>query len=114
MVHQLRSRTRPPSQARMTPFANLGRDLEIEARRIVAWLWGLLRMGLESMLRFGLRSDITATTLEWDPGHFPNAHSPRPEPHDSADRKPASSIPARTYAARRMPKKFLAARHGDE
>jgi hypothetical protein len=104
MAHS-RSKPRRPSQPRMSFFAQQGRDLEIEARMIVAWLWGLLKMGLESMLRFGLRSDITATTVV-RPRGLPGITPLRPNSREGADRKGVSPG--------RMPKRFLAARHGDE
>ena len=100
------------SRPRRSVFANLGRNLEIESRMIVAWLWAPLKKRLESMLRFGLRSNVTATI---SPEHFPGILSPRPDPGDRADEKPASSstsVPI--YDAKRMPKRFLAARHGDK
>ncbi|HEX6374686.1 MAG TPA: hypothetical protein VFZ91_03090 [Allosphingosinicella sp.] len=115
MAHPLHSKSRRPSRPVMSVFANLGRDLEIEARMIVAGLRAPLKRGLESMLRFGFRSDIMTTILDRPPGQSPGILSFRPDPAAGDERKPASSseyVPA--YPARRMPKRFLAARHGDE
>jgi hypothetical protein len=115
MAHILRAKPRRLSQPRMSLFANLGRDLETEARMIVAWLWAPLKMGLESMLRFGLRSSVTTMIVDRSAGHSPGLISLRPNSHDGADRKPASaSTPVPICAPRPMPKRFHAARHGDE
>lgn len=90
---------------RRSPLSILGdwgRDLEVEARMILASFWAPVKSGLESMLRFGLRSDITTTIMDRSPGQ-------------TTDLKPASSsTPVPIYAARRGPKRFLAARHGGE
>ncbi len=115
MAHPLRNKSRRPFRPLMSVFANLGRDLEIEARMIVAGPWAPLKSGLETMLRFGLRSDVTTTILDRPPGQVPGILSLRPHPGDSAERKPVSTskyVPI--YPATRMPKRFLAARRGDE
>lgn len=105
MAH-LRSKPRRNSQPRVPLFAKLGRALETETRMAVAWLWAPLKLGLESMLRFDLRSNINATILDRPPGDIPSII---PFPLDSGDRtnrKRASS--------RRVPERFLVARPGGE
>lgn len=115
MDHLPPTRTNPPSQPRMPFFGRLGGDLATEARMIGAWLWAPLKMGLEAMLRFGLRSNDTITIMERYPGPFLDIHSPRLDTRDSAGPKPAaSSLPGPNDAPGRMPKRFLAARHADE
>ena len=106
MAHPSPSKSRTLRQSHMSLLAKLGRDLEIEARMIMASLWAPLKRGLEAMLRFGLRSDISATITDRYPGSLLGVSELRPEPSDEDDRKPAQP--------RRMPKRFLAARHGDE
>ena len=115
MAHSKPSKSHRAPRSRPSIFADLGAKLEFEARLILAWLWAPLKRRLESMLRFGLRSNITTTILDRSPGQtnddmFPGRGSP-----DGAGLKPASSLaPVPIYAARRGPKRFLAARHGGE
>jgi hypothetical protein len=113
MAHSPPTRTDPPSQPRTSLFANLGGDLKTEVRMVGAWLWTPLKMGLEAMLRFGLRSNETITIMERYPGPFAGILSPL-DSRDSAGPKPAASPrPGPSYAGR-APKRFLAARHADE
>ena len=104
MAHPLRSKSRPLPRSRMSFIAKLGRDLEAEARMIMASLWAPLKTGLEAILRFGLRSDISATIMDSSRGSLLGVTPLRPS--DGDDRKPAQPRPG--------PKRFLAARHGDE
>ncbi len=114
MAHPLNSKSRRPSRPLMSLVANLGRDLAIEARMILAGLWAPLRSGLESMLRFGLRSDIATTLLDRPPGQVPGI-LPLQSNGDGGERKPVtSSRYDPIYPARRGPKRFRAARHGDK
>ena len=106
MAHPSLSKSRRLRQSHMSLLAKLGRDLEIEARMIMASLWAPLKRGLEAMLRFGLRSDISVTITDSQSWSLLGVSEPRPDPRDEDDWKPAQP--------RRMPKRFLAARHGDE
>jgi hypothetical protein len=111
----------PPSKSHRAPrrrlsiFADLRRDLEFEARMILAWFWAPLKSGLESMLRFGLRSNITTTIMDRSPGQTTgDIFAPR-RLHEGSDRElVSSSTPVPIHPAKRGPKRFLAARHGDE
>ena len=98
------SKSRPLPPSRKSLITKVGRDLETEARMIMASLWAPLKTGLEAMLRFGLRSDISATIMDSSRGSLLGV-TPLPT-SDEDDRKPAQ--------LRRTPKRFLAARHGDE
>ena len=113
MTRLSRSKSRPPLRPRMSLFANLACDLKMKARLIIAWFWAPLKTGLESMLRFGLRSDDLVTIMERHPGDSPDARSLQPRPRDNNGRERASAVPAQIYAER-LRKRFLAARHGDE
>jgi hypothetical protein len=65
------------------------------------------------MLRFGLRSNITTTIMDRSPGQTSGGTFLGRRSQDGL--KPASSFaPAPIYAARRGPKRFLAARRGGE
>ena len=102
MAHSTPKKSHRSSRSDLSLLGDLGSDLEFEVRMILTSLWAPLKSGLESMLRFGLRSDITTTIMGRSPGQ-------------TTDLKPASSsAPVPIYAARRGPKRFLAARHGGE
>lgn len=115
MAHLTPSMSHRAPRSRLSIFADLGHSLEFEARLVLAWLWAPLKSGLESMLRFGLRSKISTTIIDQSRGQtngdiFLGRRSP-----DGAGVKSASSFaPVPVYAARRGPKRFLAARHGGE
>jgi hypothetical protein len=115
MAHSTPKKSHRSSRCRLSILGNSGRDLEFEARMILASLWAPLKSGFASMLRFGLRSDITTTIMDRSPGQTTGGIFPRRRSHKGAGLKPASSsTPVPIYAARRGPKRFLAARHGGE
>ena len=109
-----------PSKSRRDPsylsaFSDWGRTFEMETRMIIAWLWAPLKNGLECLLRFSLRSNATITILSRSPGRARGNIPAPPHANDDVGPSPAlSSAPVPIHAARRMPRKFLAARHGDE
>ena len=113
MAHSTPNKSHRASRSRPSLFTDLGPNLEFEARLILAWLWAPLKRRLESMLRFGLRSNITTTIMDRSPGQTSGGTFLGPRSQDGLKR--ASSIaPARIYVPRRGPKRFLAARHGGE
>jgi hypothetical protein len=115
MAHPIPSKHHRASRFRPSIFVDLGPNLEFEARLILAWLWAPVKRRLESMLRFGLRPNITTTLIDRSPGATTGDILPRRRSHDGAGVEPASSfVPARTYVPRRGPKRFLAARRGGE
>jgi hypothetical protein len=113
MAHSTPSKSHHASRSRLSIFADLGPNLKFEARLILAWLWAPLKRRLESMLRFGLRSNITTTIMDRSPGQTSRGTLLGRRSQDGL--KPAASLaPVPIYAARRGPKRFLAARHGGE
>ena len=113
MAHSTPSKSHRAPRSSPSTFADLGANLEFEARLILAWLWAPLKSRLESMLRFGLRSNVTTTIMDRSPGQTTGGTFLGRRSQDGL--KPASSFaPVPTYAARRGPKRFLAARHEDE
>jgi hypothetical protein len=115
MARRMPTNSHRPARPRLSFFADLAPHLQFEARLILAWLWAPLKSRFESMLRFGLRSNITTMIMDRSPGQTNGDIFPRRRSPDRVGLQPASSIaPVPIYPARRGPKRFLAARYADE